>query len=180
MAAVELYQEEVTHLYHLMDLYKINIQPTDLAMFQTLGPTLRSLKECLDIASETKEENISRFSTDLEKMMSDLTGEVAEIRNRAQDPMVLNPSARSEMVIKFLDELLGQLGKIEALKKRYEDWAELFRHGGSTGEDLSSGEEDDAPELSSRTSDELAETKTEVVLKHTLWISLKNWEALVA
>ncbi|KAJ3281611.1 Dynein heavy chain 6, axonemal [Borealophlyctis nickersoniae] len=183
MPLVEQLYEEVTRLYTLMDLHKIAIQPTDLALYQTLGPTLRQLKESVDMASDTKEENISKFSSELEKALADLMGEVSEIRNRAQDPMVLNPGAKNEMVIKFLDELRAQLEKVNAQKGRYELWAELFKSGGNVAamhaKAAAAAEGGGgAAATGMPKSGELEETKTEVELKRTLWLSLKDWEVI--
>jgi dynein heavy chain len=86
------------------------------------------------MASETKDDNISKFSTELDKSLADLMSEVAEIHHQSQDPLVLNPSASSEVALKFLDALDVQIKKAEMLKKRYEDWAELFKAGGSRRE----------------------------------------------
>ncbi|KAJ3101998.1 Dynein heavy chain 6, axonemal [Phlyctochytrium planicorne] len=174
MTFVELYYEEVTRLYTTIDNYKINIMPTDLALFQTLGPTLRQLKESVDMASDTKDESISRFSTDLDKAIGELMSEVSEIRNKAQDPMVLNPSSASELVIEFLSDLRGQLDAIENLKKKYEIWSELFKNGGSIAAMQSKASEAPKVPLQPRTG-ELEETRNEVDLKCTLWNSLREW-----
>ncbi|KAJ3052746.1 Dynein heavy chain 6, axonemal [Rhizophlyctis rosea] len=181
---VEQLYEEVTRLYNLMDTHKIAIQPTDLALYQTLGPTLRQLKEVVDMATDTKEENISRFSGELEKSLGELMGEVSEIRNRAQDPMVLNPGAKSEMVIKFLDDLKSGLEKVEERKGRYEMWGELFKSGGSpkamAEKAAAAAAEGGAPKVAAQQAKtgDLEDTKTEVELKRTLWLSLKEWEGV--
>jgi dynein heavy chain, axonemal len=166
-------------LYHLLETYKIRIDPTDLAFYQTLGPCFRSLKEAVDIASETKDESISKFSSELEKAMTELMAEVSEIRNKSQDPMVLNIGGKSEVIIKFLEDLRSQLDRVEALKKKYESWNELFKNGGVTNVDEDSLEPASKPiqaATSSSKSGELEETKVEVELKRTLWVSLKEWE----
>lgn len=184
MALVELLYDEVTGLYTLMDHYKIQIQPTDLAMYQTLSPTLRQLKEAVDMATDTKEENISRFSVELDRATNDLMTEVSEIRNRAQDPMVLNVGAKSEMVIKFLDDLRAQLEKVDTTKGRYEMWGELFKNGGSVAamqkaaSAAEPGTKPSQPAVPTKMG-ELEETKVEVELKRTLWTSLKDWDGIV-
>ncbi|KAJ3093097.1 Dynein heavy chain 6, axonemal [Quaeritorhiza haematococci] len=213
MTLVDNLYDEVTRLYSLMEQHKIPIQPTDLALYQTLGPTLRQLKESVDMASETKDENISKFSAELDKAMSELMGEVGEIRNKAQDPIILNlnmpitaPAAttpgstaaaaggkqQSQVVVKMLDELRDQLGKIEVLKTKYEMWGELFRNGGVgvatlqnrlaavTADGGKAGQSQQQQQQQkgdgSGKLGELEETKMEVELKRTLWISLREWE----
>ncbi|KAJ3105519.1 Dynein heavy chain 6, axonemal [Phlyctochytrium planicorne] len=177
LTMVEQFNDEVTRLYALLDIYKIPIQPTDLALFQTLGPTLRQLRESVDMATDTKEENISRFSGELDKSMAELMQEVSEIRNRAQDPMVLNPGAKCEIVIKFLEDLRSQLDKIDTLKSKYEQWGELFRSGGVASNSVKVDAKFIAAPGANKGND-LEETRQEVELKRTLWVSLKEWENL--
>ncbi|KAI8619311.1 dynein heavy chain and region D6 of dynein motor-domain-containing protein [Chytriomyces sp. MP71] len=169
---VECMHEEIAKLYNLLENYKVFIQPTDLALYQTLGPTLRSLHEAVDMASGTKEESIAKFSSELEKAMADLMVEVNDVRNRAQDPMVLNMNSNSENVITFLSDLTTILSKIEVKKARYEAWAELFKSGGM----ISSTEATETKKKAA--GGELDDTLTEVRLKKTLWTSLKEWSDL--
>ncbi|KAJ1555299.1 Dynein heavy chain 6, axonemal, partial [Nowakowskiella sp. JEL0078] len=179
MNLVENFYDEITRLYNLMEAHKIVIQPTDLALYQTLGPSLRQIKEALDMATDTKEENISKFTSELDHSTSELMNEVSDIRNRAQDPMVLNPGAKSDLVISFLEELCNQLERIETLRVRYEMWAELFKSGGSVSGMQNKAEvETKAPPTAALKVGELEETKTEVELKRTLWTSLREWEII--
>lgn len=180
MATVELIEHEISHLYGLLDHYKIYIQPTDLAMFQTLGPTLRNLKEAVDSALDSKEENISKFSNEQDKTLQDLMVEVGEIRNKTQDPMVLNPASSSEFVLAYLDDLCAQLDNAEVLKSRYEGWGELFKNGGTVLKFSNESPDEklvSAPKDTSRDTD-LDETKKEIDLKRKLWLSLRDWDSL--
>ncbi|KAJ1344291.1 hypothetical protein BSLG_001431 [Batrachochytrium salamandrivorans] len=186
MPVVNQLEDEVAHLYALLDLYEIKIQPTDLAMFQTLGPSLRSLKDAVEVAIDTREESITRFTIDLEKSMAELLNEVSDIRNRTQDPMVLSSFTTSEVVIKFLEDLRHQLEKVEVLKKRYEQWSELFKRDGAVADIHSGGlpkstvatENSLDTRVAAQKGSELDETKNEIDLKMTLWISLKEWSLL--
>lgn len=178
MQLVEALEKEVSDLYLLLDQFKIYIQPTDLAMYQTLGPTLRSLKDSVDIAVETREENISKFMVDQDKSLQDLMVEVAEIRNRAQDPMILNATSQSETVLSFLDSLCLQLEKAEILKLKYEQWGKLFRNGGVLNPKQGEVEKEATPMPESTSENELDKTKSEIQLKRALWVGLKDWDSI--
>jgi dynein heavy chain len=175
MSLVDHINAENSRLYNLIDQYRIMIPPTDLALYQTLGPSLHSLKDALDLAIDTKEEKIAKFSIDLEKSMNELMAEVLEIRNRAQDPMILNPSSNYESVFAFLEDLRSQLSNAENMKTKYESWSRLFKVGGS----LDPSKEEEVVEAPVSTQPgELEETQTEVELKCTLWNSLHQWQLL--
>ena len=175
---VEQLAGENTSLYKLIEMFRISIPPTDLALYQTLDPTLRSLKDTLDIAIDTKEEKITKFTMDLEKNVSELMQEVLEIRNKAQDPMVLNPTSNHELVVAFLEDLVAQLNRAEAQKKRYEVWSELFKTGGEPSGETKEQSGDSNSSNTQAKQGELEETKVEVELKRTLWSSLHQWEHL--
>ena len=180
---VDELESEVSQLYRILESHKIFIQPTDLAMYQTLSPTLRSLKESLDIALDSREDNIVKFTADLEKLMSDLLSEVSDIRNSAQDPMVLNPSSNCDEVIKYLDELKAQLEKVNVLKIKYESWGKIFKSGGLADAPPVDDPEKEAHEQQTiapvEATIEMEETIKEVDLKGSLWSSLKEWDKLI-
>ena len=179
MPLVENLNDENNRLYGLIEQYRISIPPTDLALYQTLGPSLRSLKDALDMSLDTKEEKITKFSIELEKNVAELMQEVLEIRNKAQDPTVLNPLSKHDTVTLFMSELSDQLFKVEALKKKYESWSELFKAGGSMSEverQRQNQSENNAAAIAKPT--EFEETRTELELKKTLWVSLREWEKM--
>lgn len=177
MDLIQEYNKEIIQLYGLIDFYKIAIQPTDLALFQTLGPTLRQLREVVDLAADNKEENIVRFSTELDKATTDLMAVVSEIRNKAQDPMVLNSGAKSEMVIDFLENLSSQLQQVEAKKKKFETWDALFKSNKRDPLEIITRVDASVAVVDAKTA-QLEETKVEVKLKLNLWRSIKEWESL--
>jgi dynein heavy chain len=179
---VSLLESEITQLYGILDQNKIFLLPTDVAMYQTLAPTLRTLKEQVDIAYDSKDDNISKFTVDLEKMLGDLSAEVSEIRNSAQDPMVLSASSNNDEVIGYLDELKKKLDKVEQLKITYENWGALFKRGGEMVKPVNPADAEELQGKAVQSTDnvELDETKKEVEMKTSLWTSLKDWDVLVA
>ena len=178
MTLVDLYQTEITRLYNIMDQHKIPTLPTDIALFQTLGSNVRQLKDVMDIAIETREDQISRKFVELEQMMQAVFNEVSDIRNRAQDAMVLDPASDALMVLNVIDTLLGQIEKIEKTKTRFENWGKLFHNGGILKKEVSEEEEQNEEDrilYDPRKLEELLETKQEIILKKNLWAALSEW-----
>ncbi|KAJ3021047.1 UNVERIFIED_CONTAM: Dynein heavy chain 6, axonemal [Siphonaria sp. JEL0065] len=185
LALVDKLFEEVSRLYTLIDTYKIKIPPTELAMFQTLGPTLRQLKEAADMASDTKDDNIAKFSAELEKQIFDLTQSAFDVRNKALDPSILSISTSGgpEKTIEGLVETSGKLQEMIALKAKYEQWAEIFKNGGVPpppgGVEKKEGEEEKAPPKPGEVSI-FEEVEAEIKMRMTLWTSLRDWETLTS
>ena len=187
---VDVLFAEVTGLYNLMYTYHIPIEPTDLALHQSLAPTLRTLRDVVDMALETKDDSIQRYSAELEKAMTDLMVEVAEVRNAAQDPSILTASSDTEDVTVLLNGLVSRIKAIEDRKHTYEHWGELFKAGGSFSAlhsqqaaiAVENGGKGSAPKVVSDSdigrSQELDDTRNEVGLKLLLWSSIKEWKEL--
>jgi dynein heavy chain len=160
MESIENRYNEVTRLYLLLEQYTVPVVPTDIALYQTLGPTLRQFKEVVDMAEDTKEENISKFSIELEKNIAELVSDVIKLRDRAQDPMIYNPNAKVDTVLRFLDDLIKQIDKLGAMADNYTKYQNNFK-------------------VLPYKYVELEETKSEIQLKRTLWLSFQKWEAAV-
>ncbi|KNE58518.1 hypothetical protein AMAG_04085 [Allomyces macrogynus ATCC 38327] len=157
--ALEARYQEVSKLYSLIDQYALPIVPTDLAMFQTLRPTLRQLREAVDLADETRDDSIARFSGELEKLYADLITQVNDVRARAQDPMILNPASPVDQVMGYLGDLGQQFTTLLALADQYAEYQAQFKV---------------APTRSA----ELEEAKQDLDMKTALWESFQKWDEL--
>ncbi|KAI9190457.1 hypothetical protein H9P43_001891 [Blastocladiella emersonii ATCC 22665] len=151
--------QEVSKLYGLIDQYKLPIVPTDLAMFQTLRPTIRQLKDAVDLAEESREESVSRFSGELEKQFSDLITQVNDVRTQAQNPMILNPASSVDEVMAFLSDLGKQFDALLFTANQYCEYQSQFK----------------VPQTKSV---EIEEAKADIDMKTSLWKSFRDWETL--
>jgi len=177
MKSVEFRFNEVTRLFNLMEEYNISSNlSTDFALFQTLAPTVQQLNEVIEMAVDTKEDNINKFSVELENNYSDLLNEVLEIRNKVQEPIILNQSSKSENILQLLDALSDGLQKLEDKKCKFEEWEKLFET------ENPNVDKQQQPKLENKDLDAkkeiMVETKTEVELKRTLWKSIENWKKM--
>jgi len=175
MKSVEYKFNEVTRLFNLMEEYNISSNlSTDFALFQTLAPTLQQLNEVIEMAVDTKEDNINKFSVELEKNYSELLNEVLEIRNKVQEPIILNQSSKSDNILQLLDALSDGLQKLEDKKCKFEEWEKLFE---SENPNIDKQPKAENKELDAK-KEIMMETKTEVELKRTLWKSIENWKKM--
>ncbi|ORZ39411.1 dynein heavy chain and region D6 of dynein motor-domain-containing protein [Catenaria anguillulae PL171] len=150
---------EVSKLYALIDQYHLPIVPTDLAMFQTLRPTMRQLKDAVDLAEEAREENVTRFSSELEKQFNELVVQVNNVRTQAQNPIILNPASQVDEVMAVLKDLGSQFEGLLHTADQYGEYQTQFK----------------VPQTKSV---EIEEAKAEIDMKITLWRSFQEWEAL--
>ncbi|ORX87336.1 hypothetical protein BCR32DRAFT_215454 [Anaeromyces robustus] len=180
MKSVEYRFNEVTRLFNLMEEYNISSNlSTDFALFQTLAPTVQQLSEVIEMAVDTKEDNINKFSVELENNYSELLNEVLEIRNKAQEPIILNQSSKSDNILQLLDALNDGLQKLEDKKCKFEEWEKLFE---AENPNIDKQQQKQSRLLDNKELDAkreiMVETKTEVELKRTLWKSIENWKKM--
>ncbi|KAJ3068699.1 Dynein heavy chain 6, axonemal [Podochytrium sp. JEL0797] len=184
LSLVDKLNDEVTLLYALVDTYKIKIPPTELAMFQTLGPTLRQLKEAADMASDTKDENIGKYNAELEKAIFDLSQAAFEVKNKALDPAILSYSSSSASTIENLQATSSKLQEMIALKAKYEQWTDIFKNGGvppvAAAEKKEGEEEESKPVPKNAETSIFEEVEAEIKMRMSLWTSLRDWESLTS
>ena len=152
--------EEIIKLYNLVENYNVVVAPTELALYQTLVPTVRQLKDVLEVCDDTKEENIQKFTFELEKNISEMLTEVNDIRNRSQDPMILNPGSSADVVKRFIDDLHSALSKQQTLSENYISYQKVFK-------------------IPASKFTELEDTMNDLHLKMSLWTSFEEWDSLV-
>lgn len=150
---------EITNLFELIEEAKIPIPELDYAAYQTLSPDFNALKSAMDEAEAAKDENVGRFSGELEQGVEQVAREVSEIRNRAQHEMILDESADMDAVIKYTTDLSGMVAEQKAAAERIQRFQALFKVQASQFEDL-------------------AECAEEVELKRSLWVGIKEWGEL--
>ncbi|RKP20476.1 dynein heavy chain 6, axonemal, partial [Rozella allomycis CSF55] len=160
MASLEDRIEETVKFYSLVEEYNVNISPTELALYQTLVPTSRQLKDCIEIFEDAKEENIQKFSFELEKNVNEMLAEVNDIKNKAQDSLILNPTSASSTVINYIDDLLSSLNKQQKLSDSYISYQKDFK-------------------MTASKFTEVDETLHDLTIKKTLWTSFEEFDSLV-
>lgn len=69
-------------LFAIVRQYTINLNPEDIALYQTLVPTFQHLKSTTLFCQARKDENILKFSSDLDQRVHDLRYSLFEIKNK--------------------------------------------------------------------------------------------------
>lgn len=67
---------EIHDLYALIDAYEIAVPAMDRAAYATLDSTYNNLKSIMEEVEGAKEENVSKYSVDLEKGIESVNAEV--------------------------------------------------------------------------------------------------------
>lgn len=151
--SLDLRCAEIQDLYTLVDEYQIPVPAMDRAAYGTLESTYTNLKTVMEEVENAKEENISKYSSSLEAggcglvwdrlsgvpflllviMPAALSGievvnkEVKEIRNSAQNEMLLSEDSEREKVVEYLLALKEQVDAQTAEAARINKYQTLFK-----------------------------------------------------
>ena len=144
--------DEVSRLYDLIDEFKYPVKEMDAAAFATLITDFNHLKTVLEEAETAKDENIGRFSEELDSKVEEISKELSELKREANAEMILDIDADRESVIAYMTDLTEKVNTQKVQAKNIADYQNIFGVSVSEFQDL-------------------AEVATDVELKRSLWIS---------
>ena len=151
----------VRSYYDLIDKFGIRVEARERAAFQTLGPDFQQFMETLEAAEAAKDALIVQFTGDLDAQETEMVAEATRVRNAAQEEAVLDASSDMDKALSVTTRLAEEVAELKAQASRVARYRQLFR-------------------LPERRYPELEESATEVELKHLMWQSLQEWEAVTA
>ncbi|EDO31800.1 predicted protein [Nematostella vectensis] len=154
---IEAESMTIKELYDLIDNYKVPTPPEDLAVYQTLRPTVTAVRNVIDKSLAERDSNIDKFCTCMDKDIVQLGKDVKEVKQKAQDPKILDSSSKSESIIAYLKELQGKMDRLHDTAFTYKSYQKNFK-------------------VEVTKFEELEEVHAELRLKQSLWNSLVEWD----
>ena len=92
---------EIKELYEIVEEFNISVPEIDRAAYQTLQPDFTALKSALEECEAAKDDNVTKFSKELEKGVEMIAKEVTHLRNLAQHEMILDENSDEDTVLAF-------------------------------------------------------------------------------
>ncbi|XP_075057079.1 dynein axonemal heavy chain 14 [Mixophyes fleayi] len=175
----------VIQLYSVAKDYGINISSEDTALYQSLIPSFQQLKSAVLFCEAKKDEDIIRFSGDLDKYISDLHFELMELKIKVRNPILLEDDTFPLEAKEVIDNLLDEFEVIANKARCYSSYQERF--GSSITQmktklvdmllsQKSPGTTITAPMVNA----ELSEVECELSLRKLLWEAKEDWARLSA
>ncbi|KAE8631104.1 hypothetical protein XENTR_v10001083 [Xenopus tropicalis] len=159
---IEVLEEEcniVSHMYQLIDNYKVPTPPEDFAVYATLQPSITAVRNAIDKSVGERDGSIEKFCHSLDKDIAELNKEVKEVRQKAQDPQILDLAADQVKVKQILADLHTVLNELQTCAFQYKTYQKNFK-------------------VEVTKYEALEEVCAEVKLKQLLWDSLAEWDVL--
>ncbi|XP_071789676.1 dynein axonemal heavy chain 6-like isoform X2 [Asterias amurensis] len=176
----------VTRLFTIARNFNMPIQPEELALYQTLMPSFTHLKTVIIYCEAKKDENISKFSDDLNSHIQALQAEAYDIRNHVQEPILLSSDTLAVVALENLKLLHDGLSTITTKARSYASYQDRF--GSSISRQTKQrGFSDDALMSDYAESgisaqqvlNDLSEVERDLQLRRLLWESSEEWSRLV-
>lgn len=153
--------EVVKAMYDLIDTYRVPTPPEDFAVFQTLNPSITGVRNAIDKALAERDSSIDKFCSRLDKDIAELSREVKEAKQEAQNPIILDANADPEKVKGILGRLTERIDDLEKRAFTFKSYQKNFK-------------------VEVTKFDALEETAAEMKLKQLLWSSLDEWDAMIS
>ncbi|WAR29562.1 DYH6-like protein [Mya arenaria] len=150
----------VKDMYDLIDVFQVPTPLEDFAVYQTLGPSITNVRNAIDKSLADRDANIDRFCTHLDKDIAELAKEVKEVKQEAQNPIILDANADKEKVKQVLKKLLTQMDDLQERAFTYKSYQKNFK-------------------VEVTKFDALEEAHAELKLKDLLWNAIDEWDGLL-
>ncbi|KAK3576323.1 hypothetical protein CHS0354_039732 [Potamilus streckersoni] len=176
----------VNKLFTIAKDYTSSIHPEELALFQTLGPGFQHLKSTILYCEAKKDENIRKFSHDLDSLIYSIVTKLLELKGRVRDPELLHPDSMAVSALETIRILQEEVQELSAKARSYGTYQERFGSSLSSSKKNLIGEEyqymavdkrDDrsAKEIQA----DLSEIERDLTLRRLLWQSQVEWSKLI-
>uniref|UniRef100_A0A7S4P4P5 Dynein heavy chain linker domain-containing protein n=1 Tax=Guillardia theta TaxID=55529 RepID=A0A7S4P4P5_GUITH len=118
--------KELQDHYSLMDENSVEVNSMDRAAFQMLVPEYNQMKNMLDIFESTQDDEMARWSTQLEEDIKLFHHEIEKLRQISQDPQLLEDVEFIDPVLHVCEELKEQANAIEKTAKQNQSFQTIF------------------------------------------------------
>ncbi|OCT79469.1 dynein heavy chain 14, axonemal [Xenopus laevis] len=173
----------IMQLYSIANEYSIAISPEETAHYQSLIPSFQQLKSAILFYEAKKDENIVRFSGDLDKYISQLHLELIEFKVKVRNPLLLQGDIFPRKALEIIRTLLEEFEVLANKARCYSSYQERF--GSSVThmkaqllDELLSQKNMKGVITSETINAELSETENDLNLRKLLWESKEEWVKL--
>lgn len=145
--------EQVQICYGIIEKYAVETPPTDLAHYKTLDPAMQRLKQAFTSSMDSRMDSVQWLSNELDKSMLDVSARSISLRNRLQDPVLLDVTTAQSVAMQLLDDLDIDIGALEKVCASYVKHQKQF-------------------DLTSNDSIDLVEARREFIERRQVWLSV--------
>ena len=92
-----------------------------------MRPTVAAVRNVIDKSLAERDANIDRFCTHMDKDIASLGRDVKEIKQKAQDPKILDASSQSSEITQYLSNLQEKMDGLQKTAFTYKSYQKNFK-----------------------------------------------------
>ncbi|XP_067420874.1 dynein axonemal heavy chain 14 [Emydura macquarii macquarii] len=169
---LETQYNTLSQLYSIARDYDIFISAEQFALYQILTRSLHDLKSTILICEKGKNDNIIKFSGDLDGYIGNLQFELRKFKNKVRNPVLLLSKTLPKTAKEMIQSLVEEAAVISNKSRSYANYQDLFDSSIADMRSLS------LERISQIMNKELSEIESELALRKILWDSLAEWGKL--
>lgn len=152
-------EREIHNVFDVIAEFDVPIDDEQYAAYQTMRQDFNDMKSTMEDADASREDNIKKFSNELQNQVERIGREVSELMLEAQNEMFLSKDTDRERAISKIEDIESKVQAQRSEAERIRKFQQLFRVPESKFE-------------------ELEELEQEIWLKRNLWTGQKEFETL--
>ncbi|CAF0983043.1 unnamed protein product [Adineta steineri] len=177
----------ISKMFDTIKDFSMNIAPEDYSLFRSLAPIYQQLKSSLLYTEAQCDENVQKFTIELDEMIQRLHTQIIELKTKSKDSSLLASDTRPETALEIILILQESLAQLNEKAKNYTTFQERFNQisKNSTKKRILGDyqitnkyrRQDVTISLPSLYT-ELTDIEQDINLRKLLWESQQNWTKL--
>ncbi|XP_070577565.1 LOW QUALITY PROTEIN: dynein axonemal heavy chain 6-like [Ptychodera flava] len=185
LPALEKEFNVVNKLFTISRDFDVPIQPEELAMYQTLMPSFQHLKSLILYCEAKKDDNIRKYSDDLNNHIDKLRLELVEIKSRVRAPVLLSQHTLPVVATENLKLIGDDVSNVSVKARSYASYQDRFGSSISNQSKMRGFSEEylladhrDTDMNAQQVLSDLSEIERDLQLRRILWESTDEWSKL--
>nr|KAI8735296.1 dynein heavy chain 6; axonemal-like [Biomphalaria glabrata] len=183
LPALDKEYDVVNKLFTVAKSYKVTIKAEEMALYQTLSPSFQHLKNTILYCEAKKDDNIRKFSSQLDSLIGNIKTSLMDLKIRVQDPELLHVDTHPLSALETTRLLQEEVHILSIKARSYASYQERFGSSLSKQRKSYYGELQGLERRSDNSIQEiqadLSEIERDLTLRTLLWQSLEEWAKLV-
>ncbi|KAL3319655.1 Dynein heavy chain 6, axonemal [Cichlidogyrus casuarinus] len=151
--------DTVSSLYDLIKVFRVPTPPEDLAVYQSLYPSIDRTRNAIDKAQAERDSRIEQFVVSLDKDIAEMLKDTNELKTTLNNPMLLDINEDFDKISTELKRIKDALTRIHTKANTYIGYQKALK-------------------LEQNRFEELDDLTQELKMKQLLWDSLKEWDKM--
>ncbi|XP_077989551.1 dynein axonemal heavy chain 6-like [Glandiceps talaboti] len=175
----------VNKMFTISKDFNVPIEAEELAMYQTLMPSFQHLKSLILYCGAKKDDNIRKYSDDLNNHIDRLRLELVEIKSKVNAPVLLSPDTLPVVATENLKLIGDEVSVVSTKARSYASYQDRFGSSISSQSKMRGFSEEylladhrDSDLNAQQVLSELSEIERDLQLRRILWESTDEWGKL--